>query len=32
MPLEGLSVLKTLETFGITNARDSLTKNITRIG
>ena len=31
MPLEGLSFVKTLATFGMINAADSLTQNITRI-
>ena len=31
MPLEGLSLVKTLATFGIINAMDSLIQIITRI-
>ena len=31
MPLEGLSFVETLATFGIINARDSLIQNITRL-
>jgi len=31
MPLEGLSFVKTLTTFGIIKAMDSLIQNITRI-
>ena len=31
MPLKGLSFVKTLATFGIINATDSLIQNITRI-
>jgi len=31
MPLEGLSSVKTLATFGIINAKDSLVQNITRM-
>ena len=31
MLLEGLSFVKTLATFGIDNATDSLTQNVTKI-